>query len=189
MLATATKLIIPLPPTGGEGQGEGARLKAPAPAPAAALAALLLLLLPSTATALPGNRAVGIEGGLAGPRGGAPAVTLSAGAWLEWELEVLCRVTLGSAPRPDGREATAAVTPELGLRWAPDDGRWRPFLAATLGVRLPAAGRATTPTGALLSGLERRLGGGWAAVATLGVRAAASERAAGEAALGVRLDF
>ena len=155
-----------------------------------ALTFLLLLVLPTAAAAVPANRSVALEGALAGQSGGAhPAFTLATGCWLEWELEALARLTVGSAPRPDGRAATGAVTPEVGLRWAPDEGRWRPVVAASAGVRLPAAGRATAATLLVQGGLERQVGRGWAAVATAGVRWLAGARPSGEGALGVRLTF
>lgn len=152
-----------------------------------ALALLLAALLPARAAALPGNRSVALELATAG--GGPPAITLAAGCWLAGEVEGLARLGVGSAPRATGRAAGAAVTPEVGLRWAPDLGRWRPFLAAAAGVRLPAAGRGGAATGLASVGLERRLGDGWAVTAAAGLRLRASERAAGEAALGLRLDF
>jgi hypothetical protein len=151
---------------------------------------LVALAFPVAAVAVPGNRSVALETVLAGQGGGgSPAFTLAAGCWLEWELEALARLTVGSAPRPEGRGAAGAVTPEVGLRWAPDQGRWKPVAAAAVGVRLPTAGRATAATLLLQGGVERGLGSGWAAVATAGVRWLAGERAAAEAALGVRLAF
>jgi hypothetical protein len=165
----------------------------PTPTPAGAgtsAVALLLglcLVLPATAAALPGNRSIALETAVDGA--GTAAATLAAGCWLEGEVEAVARLTVGSAPAPTGRGATGAVTPEAGLRWAPDVGRWRPVVALAAGVRLPVAGRATTATGLLLGGVERRLGPGWAVAATAGLRLRAAERAAWEAALGVRLDF
>jgi hypothetical protein len=161
----------------------------PATSPLPLLAALLLSL-PGGAAALDGNRSVALEAAMAGPDGGpGPALTLAAGCWLEWELEALALLRVGSAPRPEGRGTAGTVTPEVGLRWAPDQGRWRPVAAAAVGVRLPAAGRATAATLLLQGGVERGLGRGWAAVAALGVRWLAGERAAGEAALGLRRSF
>jgi hypothetical protein len=149
-----------------------------------------LAILPTTAVAVPLNRSVALETALAGQGGsGGAAFALAAGCWLEWELESLARLTVGSAPRPDGRAAAGAVTPEAGLRWAPDQGRWKPTAAVAVGVRLPTAGRATAATLLLQGGLEHGLGSGWAAVATAGVRWLAGAPAAGEAALGVRLAF
>jgi len=161
----------------------------PTPTSTPALGLLLALILspPTAAAALPSNRSIALETAL--DRAGSPALTLAAGCWLEGEVEAVARLTLGSAPRSAGRGATGAVTPEAGLRWTPDPGRWRPALAVALGVRLPTVGRATTATGLLQGGLERQLGGGWAATAAVGLRLRAAERAAWEAALGVRLGF
>ena len=154
---------------------------------ARALPAALLLatLLPPRAAALPGNAAVSLELMAAGR--GAPALALGAGCWLAGEVEAQARLAVAAAPRTGGRAAAGAVTPEAGLRWAPDVGRWRPLLGLAVGVRLPTAGRAGAPTGAAWAGLERRLGSGWALTAAAGLRLRAGERAAGEAALGVRL--
>lgn len=159
----------------------------PPTTPPSAAALLLAVLLPLPAAALPGNRAVSLE--VVAPGGAPPAGALGAGCWLAGEVEAEARLVVGSAPRTGGRAAAGAVTPEVGLRWAPDVGRWRPLLGLAVGVGLAAAGRDAAPTGLLRAGLERRLGQGWAVTAALGLRLRASERAAGEAALGLRLDL
>jgi hypothetical protein len=150
----------------------------------------ILLAMPVSSAALQANRSLALEAtGDASPEGRAGAVTLSAGCWLEGEVEVVARLTLGSLPRPEGRGTAGAVTPEAALRWMPDQGRWRPVLGLGLGVRLPAIGRATAPTGILLGGLERHLAPGWALAATIGARWVAGEGTGAEAGLGVRLYF
>lgn len=154
---------------------------------ATGLVILLALLAPAGAAALPSNRSIALEVSVGDAR--SPAVALSAGCWLEGEVEAEARLSLGSAPATSGRGAAGAVTPEVGLRWAPDVGRWRPFLALSVGVRLPTAGRDLAPTGRLAGGLERRLGEGWSLTAAAGARRPTDERAAWEAALGVRLEF
>ncbi len=154
------------------------------------LLAAASMALPCRAAALTANRSLALETALAARSGPeAAAVTLAAGCWLEGEVEAVARLTLGAAPASTGRGATGAVTPEAGLRWAPDEGHWRPTLALALGVRLPVAGRATAPTALLQGGLEWLVEPGWALGATAGVRWLAGEGAAGEAALGVRLYF
>jgi len=66
------------------------------------LLAALLLALPGAAAAVPANRSIALEGVLSGQAGAAsPAATLSAGCWLEWELEAQAHLTVGAAPRPE----------------------------------------------------------------------------------------
>lgn len=146
--------------------------------------------LPGQGAALTANRSIALEAAVAsrpGPQ--AASLTLAAGSWLDGEVEAVARLTLGAAVEPGGRGATGAVTPAAGLRWAPDQGRWRPTLAVALGVRLPVAGRATAVATLLQAGLERLLEPGWALGLTVGVRWLAGEGAAGEAALEVRRYF
>lgn len=156
----------------------------------AALRLGLLLVAPVPAAAVPANRSLALE--VAGPPrsgAGAPAVALAAGCWLEWELEVLARLGLGSAPATSGRGAAGAAWTEAGLRWRADEGRWRPALELGAGVRLPGARRATAATALLQGALERQLAPGWALTAAAGLRWVAGEGAAGQAALGVRRYF
>jgi hypothetical protein len=150
----------------------------------------ILLAAPLPSAALEANRSIALEAtGDARPEGRAGAMTLAAGCWLEGEVEVQARLTVGSVPRPEGRGAAGAVTPEAALRWIPDAGSWRPLAGLGLGIRLPAAGRAAAPTAILLGGLERHLAPGWALAATVGVRWVAGDGTGLEAGLGVRLYF
>lgn len=152
-----------------------------------AAAILLLLLAPTRPRAEVANHAVALE--VAGARGGRAAVALEASAWLDGDLHALARLARWSAPRPEVRGSAAVLAPEVGLRWAPDLGRWGPEVALLAGLRLPATGQGGAATGALRAGLARGLGGGWAVGAALGLRLQERERAALEAALGVRRAF
>jgi hypothetical protein len=149
------------------------------------LAVTLLLAMPVPAPALAPPVGFSLETAVsAGPGGSAPRLTAVTSCWLAGDLEAEARLALGSAPRSGGRGADA-VTPGLGLRWAPDPGRWRPLLGLEAGVRLPAAGGAAAPTAAARAGVEffplRQL---WLSLA-IGWRRTAGAAPGAEAALGI----
>jgi hypothetical protein len=119
-----------------------------------ATALLLLSVVPTPALSLPGPYGFSVETAVpVAAAGAAPRLAAVASWWLDGDLESEARLAFGSASRPPARGADA-VTPALGLRWGPDLGRWRPRIAVEAGVRLAAAGRSATPTGAARAGAE-----------------------------------
>jgi hypothetical protein len=134
-----------------------------------ATALLLLSALPTPAPARPGPYGFSLETAVpVAAAGAAPRLTAVTSWWLNGGLEGEARLAFGSVGRPPARGADA-MTPALGLRWGRDLGRWRPRIGVEVGVRLPAAGRSATPTGAARAGVElfgRRdlalsVGAGW----------------------------
>jgi len=118
-----------------------------------AIALLLLSAQPTPVPALPGPYGFSLETAVpVAVARAAPRLTAVASRWLDGELEGEARLTFGSAGRPSARGADGP-TPSLGLRWGLDLGRWRPQLGVEAGVRLPAAGRPATPTGAARAGI------------------------------------
>jgi hypothetical protein len=152
-------------------------------------AAALLLTLALPAAPLTPNRSVSLQSSQALARDGSPAFALATSTWLEGELEAMARLTLRSAEEPKVRGAAGGLWPAVGLRWAPDAGRWRPTAELELEVRLPLYGRAVTPGGVVRLGAEwlpaRDLGlcGG------LGLRWSPGRPLAAEGALEARLYF
>lgn len=152
--------------------------------------ALAALTFPPSAGAVPANRSIALEGALARRAGHLEAgLTLSAGWWLAGEVEAEARLTLWSAPAPVVRGAAGALTPEVGVRWAPDEGRWRPVLALALGARLPGGRQGAAATALVGGGVELLVAPGWAVGASAGLRWLAGAGAAWEAALGGRCYF
>ncbi len=74
---------------------------------ARAIASLALVATALPAAAQLSNRSLAVESGLSAPlRGGAPAgaaFALTAGAWLDGELEAVARVAMRAGPRTEGR--------------------------------------------------------------------------------------
>jgi hypothetical protein len=149
------------------------------------LAVTWLLATPVPAPALAPPVGFSLEAAVsAGPAGSNPGLTAVTSCWLAVDLEAEARLALWSAPRSGGRGADV-VTPALGLRWAPDPGRWHPLLGVEAGVRLPASGSAAAPTAAARAGVEffprRQL---WLSLA-IGWRWTARAAPGAEAALGI----
>jgi len=150
-----------------------------------ALCALLQAAAP--AAALTPNRSLSLRGGLDLP-GAAPAAALAAGCWLDGELEAVAGLSLRAARRPEVRAAAAVLSPSIGLRWAPDAGRWRPTAVAELGVQLRFAGRAAAAASARL-GVEWLTARDAGLSAGLGLRWAEGRGTAAEAVLEATLYF
>ena len=149
------------------------------------LAVTLLLAAPSPILAEPPPIGFSMETALSAAPGGArPRLTAVTSCWLDGDLEAEARLSVGSAHRPGDRGADG-LTPALGLRWAPDLGRWRPLLGVEAGLRLPIAGARSAPTAAPRLGVEffasRRT---WFSLA-LGWRWSAGASSGAEASLGI----
>src|SRR5689334_14565925 len=102
---------------------------------------LAALALPGPAAAQLSTRSISLESGVSAPlaRGAAPAVpvAVTAGAWLEGDVEALARVSYASVARTPVRGADAAAVDlaggTVGLRWAPGADALRPELLVEAG--------------------------------------------------------
>jgi hypothetical protein len=101
-----------------------------------AIACLPLLALATPARAQLSNASIGLEAGVSAPRATSDAararLALTAGRWLDGDVEAIARIAWASAPETPGR-GTAALAGTVGLRWSLLPDPLRPQLELELG--------------------------------------------------------
>lgn len=94
------------------------------------LSTVLLALAAQPASAQLSTRAIALESGVSAPLGAGAAahapVAVAAGFWLEGDLELVLRLSFGTAPRTPDRAAVGWVAGTAGLRWSFAPGPLRP---------------------------------------------------------------
>jgi hypothetical protein len=153
---------------------------------------LALLLAPAAARGQLSNRFVALEAGVFAPlaEGGAAGVpvALTAGMWLEGDLDLFARLTWAAAARTTGRPSDSAILPEVGVRWSAIPAPLRLQLLAQVGWRQVLGGGGSL-TGAAGIALEAFVARDLSVSVRFAVRETWGAGASAEGAAGATLYF